>query len=104
MTQLAAPLIIGAATVRLTLLLSRDEVTQPIRDALDVAAVGAPHGSLVERLSYLFSCHKCTSVWAATAVVGAWTFGGRTGRALVQALAASQAAVMIIEAIDGEDE
>ena len=75
------------AVYRLTSLVTKDELTEPIRARVALAATGKPVGSLVERASYLVSCHRCVSVWAGAAVLLLSRFAA--GRVLIAVLALS---------------
>ena len=92
------PLVLSAATVRLTTLITSDEITAPLRYMAEDAARGARVGSLPERLNYLVSCPRCVSVWAAGGLLVASQT--RPGRFLVKVLALSQAVVTTVNTLD----
>ena len=92
------PVVLALATIRLTQLVTDDELTEPIRDKTDEWAKKAGYGSLPDRLSYLVSCQRCVSVWAAAAVLVGSRL--RVARPLVYTLAVSQAALYTITVAD----
>lgn len=51
----------AAATWRLTKLVTEDEITRPVREAIDARWPGS-------QVSYLVNCPACVSVWAGLAV------------------------------------
>jgi Protein of unknown function (DUF1360) len=58
------------ATARITRLITRDSITQPIRTAA-VNRVG-----IDSRIAELIQCDWCTGMWASAAVMGAaWAWG-----------------------------
>lgn len=87
-----------AAVFRLTALVTVDEITEPIRARVQLAATGKPQGHPVERLSYLITCHRCVSVWAGFVVLGLSRFA--VGRVIINALALSQAEITLRGAAD----
>ena len=87
-------LITVLAIARLTSLVAEDELTAPIREAIDRWA----GGPIPEKLAYLVSCSRCVSVWAAGGILIAQQT--RVGRPLVWALAGSQAALGVLTALD----
>lgn len=87
-------LITALAIARLTSLIAEDELTAPIRAAIDRRATGP----LTMQLSYLVNCSRCVSVWAAGGILIAQQT--RVGRPLVRALAGSQAALGVLAALD----
>jgi hypothetical protein len=66
---LLAALLAALSNARLTRLVSRDEITRPIREAV-LRRLNDEKPSHV-RLAYLMECGWCTSVWWAAAHVGA---------------------------------
>jgi hypothetical protein len=88
-------LISALAIARLTSLIAEDELTAPIREAIDRRAGAGP---VQEKLAYLVTCSRCVSVWAAGGVLIAQQT--RIGRPLVAALAGSQAALGVLTALD----
>jgi len=86
-----------AATARLSALIAQDEITEPIRQKVDQWALDAPYGSPRERVAYLLSCSRCSSIWAAGIVMALWS-SGNAGRALVRLLAVSQSALIVLDA------
>ena len=97
--KLSDAVVVGLAVARLTTLVTTDEITEPLRRKVDDWARGYPVGSVRERLAYLVSCSKCTSVWAAGAVLGLWV-SGEGGKAVVRLLAASQGALSLLTLYD----
>ena len=86
------------AIARLTSLVAEDELTAPLRTAVEDWARRNPDSVLRDRLAYLTSCSRCVSVWAAGAVlIGQKT---RAGRPLVAVLAGSQVARGILTVLD----
>ena len=94
---------LAAATARVASLVSKDEIMAPVRDKVDEWALGAPYGSLPERVQYLINCHRCSSVWAAGAVL-ALNALGTPGQFLVGVLALSQAGMSTIEVLEAVTE
>lgn len=90
------------ATARLAMLVAQDEITEPLRQKVDAFAKDAEYGSLPERLSYLVSCTKCTSIWASAAVLLLWRFPA--GQTIVRLLAGSQAAITTLAALEWLEE
>lgn len=92
------PVVIALATKRLTQLVVEDDITTPLRRAVDNWSSGEPEGSFKERISYLVSCEACVSVWAAGAVL----LAGLTapGRAANKVLAGSQSALFASAVMD----
>jgi Protein of unknown function (DUF1360) len=89
----------GLAVARLTQLVVEDEITQPLRDAVEHQA---QKSSAWDQVDTAINCGACTSVWAGGAVLTAER-GGPVGRFLVAVLALSQAALTlrsVIERID----
>ncbi|MGV1079732.1 MAG: DUF1360 domain-containing protein [Candidatus Nanopelagicales bacterium] len=91
------PIEMIAATTRLTILVTQDEIMAPVRYRLEDAAAGKPYGSPIERASYLITCPKCVSIWAGAALLAAST--QPAGRALIRVLALSQAAIIAVDAL-----
>jgi len=87
------PVVAALATQRLTQLITEDELTRPIREAINDWAVGAEEFSFRDRVAVLASCSACMSVWSGAAILLAsrsrWT------RPLVRILAASGAALLV---------
>ena len=66
------------AIARLTSLVAEDELTAPLRTAVEDWARRNPDSVLRDRLAYLTWCSGCVSVWAAGAVlIGQKTRAGR---------------------------
>ena len=82
------------ATARLAALVAQDEITEPLRRAVDGWAGDAPYGSLKDRVNYLVNCTHCTSIWAAAVVLG--LSKSRYGRPVVWTLALSQAGIITL--------
>lgn len=87
------PLVTVLATQRLTQLVTEDELTRPIREAVDRWAAGAEEFSFKDRVATLLMCPACMSVWAGTGILVANRF--KVGRPLVRILAASGAALIV---------
>ena len=85
------PLILIAATQRLTQLVAEDEITAPIRNKIEVWAEKHPEGSFPDRIAYAINCKACSSVWAARAVLA--VSHSRVGAVLLRGLALSAAAL-----------
>lgn len=95
-------LTLSLATARLTQLVVEDEITRPVRIAVENLAEGAPEFSWRERLDTVVNCGACSSVWAGAAVLIAEQTG--VGRFLVRVLALSQAALGARALIDKLEE
>ena len=91
MTMMAMELL---ATVRLTALVTQDELTTPLRWRVEDATKDAEYGSFRERFAYLVGCDRCTSMWAAAAVL--LLSRSRWGRVVVRALAMSQLTIWVL--------
>lgn len=87
---------------RLTSLVTRDEITQPLRDKVDELALGKPYGSFPERFQYLINCPLCASVWAGALVVLLAKFPA--GRFVVEMLALSQLVILGKKAVGEVDD
>lgn len=87
------PVVVALATKRLTQLVVDDELTRPVREAIDGWAGNAPEFSFRDRVATLAACSACMSVWAGAGVLLAGRFA--LGRLLVRILAASGAALAI---------
>lgn len=85
------PVILIAATQRLTQLIAEDEITAPLRNKIEVWAEKYPEGSFPDRLAYAINCKACSSVWAAGLVLGVSRL--RVAKPVLQALALSAAAL-----------
>lgn len=81
------------AIARLTMLITDDEVSAPLRDAA-IRLDDRFHNAFTDKLLYFVTCRRCVSVWAAAAVLLADRVPG--GRFAVQALAGSQAALIAL--------
>ncbi len=84
-------LVLALATHRLTQLVVEDEITRPVRTAVDDWARGAPELSLKERIDFALNCPACSSIWAAALVLGISAVPG--GKWIVRGLALSGAAL-----------
>lgn len=84
------------ATKRLVRLIVDDTVLQPVRDRVWEVDPPARH-----RLGYVLTCHSCSSVWAAGAVMIARR--SSIGRLICNTLAVSEAVMMIVEAAQRTD-
>jgi Protein of unknown function (DUF1360) len=95
-------LILSLATARLTQLVVEDEITEPIRNAVDTAWRNTPDDTLPDRiwatLNEIINCGACTSVWAGAGILVAEQTG--MGRFLVRVLALSQAALAVKAVIE----
>lgn len=91
--------VLVAATARIATLVSKDEIMAPVRYKIDDWADGKPYGSVPERLQYLINCHRCSSVWAAGAVL-VLNAAGPAGAAVLGVLALSQAGMSLIEVLE----
>lgn len=87
------PVALALATARLTQLITEDELTRPIRKAINTWAKGAPEFSFKDRVAILASCSACMSVWSGAVVLVAARF--RMTRPLVGILAASATALLL---------
>lgn len=90
------PVVAALATRRLTALVVEDEITKPLRQAVNRWAKDSPEFSLRERIDFMVNCGACASVWAAGAVLLLDRF--TAGRLVLQLLATS-AAAQITEAV-----
>lgn len=75
------------ATRRITTLMTSDKITEPAREW-----VWKHHGPEETRIGYVFTCRKCSSVWAAGAALALSTMPG--GGALLRVLALSEASIL----------
>lgn len=98
MTVMLKTAIIVGATMRGTYLVTKDEISAPIRYLLDDWAEGAPLYSFRERAQYLVNCHRCSSVWVAAVALALSTT--KAGMAVLSVLAASQATMTAIELME----
>lgn len=87
------PLVSVVAVQRLTQLITDDELTHPLRIAVNDWAAGHPEFSFRDRVATLVQCSACISVWAAAGILIANR--SRFGRVLVRILAGSGAALMV---------
>lgn len=87
------PVVLVLATQRLTKLVVEDEITKPVRQAIDAWAADLPQNILRERINYAVNCGACSSVWAAAVVLLADRFA--VGRLFVRVLAGSGSAMLI---------
>jgi hypothetical protein len=95
---LSNPLVLVLSTQRLTQLVVEDEITRPLRVAVEKWAAGYPENSLRERVDFAVNCGACASVWTAAAVLIADQFPA--GRVLLRILAASAAALGVKAVLD----
>lgn len=99
------PVILALATQRLTQLIVKDEVTRPVREAIEDWANGASEFSFKDRVAVLTSCPACMSVWSGFAILAASRVRG--GRWAIAGLAASGGALLVqavISRLAPEDE
>jgi hypothetical protein len=83
----AVDAVVGAlAAHRLTRLAIQDVITARFRKRIFEKYPPTP-----DSWSYVLTCPWCSSMWAGLLVAGLQTYGGRPGRTLVYALAASDA-------------
>ena len=75
------------ATRRVTTLMTSDTITEPMREW-----VWKRQGPEDTKIGYLFTCRKCSSVWAGAVVLAA--IMTRPGRALAGVLALSEASIL----------
>ena len=75
------------ATRRITTLMTSDKITEPAREW-----VWKHHGPEETRTGYVFTCRKCSSVWAAGAALALSTVPG--GGSLIRVLALSEASIL----------
>lgn len=75
------------ATRRITTLMTSDKITEPAREW-----VWRRHDPHVTNIGYVFTCRKCSSVWAAGAALALSTVPG--GGALLRVLALSEASIL----------
>lgn len=85
------PIVLALATHRLTQLAVEDEITRPVRLAVEKWARGAEEFSFRERVDFALNCPACSSIYAGAIVLGLQTFPA--GRWAVRVLAASAAAL-----------
>jgi hypothetical protein len=90
------PITLALATQRLTQLVTEDELTRPVREAINSWAAGAEEFSFKDRVATLASCPACISVWAGGAVLIASRF--KVGQPLVRILAGSGVALLLTAA------
>lgn len=90
-------LLLGLGTFKLSRLITKEKVLQPVRDPfVEEAAPGEgselncePAGSGVRRaIGELLTCPFCMSVWVATALMGAFSIAPRAVRLVAGGLAA----------------
>lgn len=99
------PVLLALATQRLTQLIVKDELTRPVREAIEDWADGASEFSFKDRVAVLTSCPACMSVWSAFAILAASRV--KAGRWAIAGLAASGGALMVqavINKLTPEDE
>jgi hypothetical protein len=89
--------MLGLATARLTQLVVDDEITSPVREAVQ-ARVDNP---IWDQVDTAINCHACTSVWAGAGVLTAEQIG--FGRFLIRVLALSQLALTVKSVIERID-
>ena len=80
----------GLATYRLTRLITRDEITAPLREK--VWESHPPHSS---KVGYVLTCEWCSSVWAASALHLSRIIAPKTTRAVESVLALSAVAGLL---------
>lgn len=95
------PITLALATQRLTQLITEDELTRPVREAINSWAAGAEEFSFKDRVATLASCQACMSVWAGAGVLVASRF--RVGQPLIRVLAGSGVALLLTAAKDRLD-
>lgn len=83
------------ATRRVTGLLIEDEITAPARDRI----LGSSDNYW---LTYLLTCRRCSSVWAAAAVLILSKF--KAGSAILDTLALSESVIIIDKAFEYRDQ
>ena len=89
----AATVAYGAgvlATKRLTTIIVEDEITKDLR--LRIWKRFPPETS---KIGYVFTCTRCTSVWAGFAIFMLLQYFGVFGRAIVSALAFSESFLIL---------
>lgn len=84
------------AVARLTTLITEDTILDAPRTALQRWGLAKPQGSLPWMLAYLTDCNRCSSVYASGVVLLMELHPA--GRALVNVLAGSQAALGLLAA------
>lgn len=87
MTSLVNAAAAYLATRRVTTLMTSDKITEPAREW-----VWRHHGPEETRIGYLFTCRKCSSVWAGAVVAAAMLHPA--GRAVTTVLALSEASIL----------
>ena len=93
--------MLALATHRLTQLLVEDEISKPIRVAVEHWAQGAPEFSFRERVDFAINCEACTSIWASSVVLVLDQHP--LSRWVLRVLAGSQASLLIKAGIDRLD-
>ena len=100
MNQFLRAAVVAVATTRLTALVTKDEISEPIRMKVDQWARGAEMFSFRERVQYLINCPRCASVWlGGLAMLADQT---KIGRGVLAALAASEFAIVFLGRVDNE--
>jgi hypothetical protein len=86
--------VYALATLRITGLITLDEITRPVRDAVTIATDQRP---LLKPLGYLVQCPWCVSVWVGAGVAAAaWSWHGHPALGWsIMALAFAQLAGML---------
>lgn len=83
------------ATRRITTLMTSDKITEPFREW-----VWKNHGPEETKVGYLFTCRKCSSIWAAAIATSIMTIPFAKPAAVVLAL--SEASILTDAALPPE--
>lgn len=97
---LKAAVVIGA-TSRLSSIISTEEITAPLRYKIEDWAHGHKLYSFPERLGYLVTCPRCSSVWAAAGVLALSTVPAAVP--VLTVLAVSQAAIVVLNRLESAE-
>jgi Protein of unknown function (DUF1360) len=109
--SLATVVLIGLATFRAARIVSRDTITEPLRESLTAWAWDteptppAPRAPWRTWIVELCTCSLCISVWIAAAFYCAWRWGGVVAHGFIAVLAiAGLQAVAVLAVRDFEAE
>jgi hypothetical protein len=92
------PLTLTLATARLTNLITKDEISLPIREKVYDWAELKDFSGPRSWVNYLVNCPQCASVWAGAIVLAGSHLP--PARPLIRALALSQAALVGLGALE----
>lgn len=102
MTNAVDAIIDVAATVRLTRLVTEDELTRELRESalVGIDALAHSHPLLASKLEYLLDCPWCVSIYAGAALFALRRLNPTFASIVSGALAASLVAGVLRERVD----